>query len=65
LAPASIVAPFLYLQIISMVTFGFLVFNQLPDVWTLVGSSVIIGSGIYLVQRERTIRAEARRAAAR
>jgi drug/metabolite transporter (DMT)-like permease len=48
-----------------MVAFGFLVFNQLPDVWTLVGSSVIIGSGIYLVQRERAIRAEARRAAAR
>lgn len=65
LAPASIVAPFLYLQLISMVAFGFLVFNQLPDVWTLVGSTVIIGSGIYLVQRERAIRAKARRAAGR
>lgn len=64
LAPASIVAPFLYLQLISMVAFGFLVFDQLPDLWTLVGSTVIIGSGIYLVQRERAIRAEARRAAA-
>ncbi len=65
LAPASIVAPFLYLQLISMVAFGFLVFDQLPDVWTLVGSAVIIGSGIYLLQRERAIRAEARRATAR
>jgi len=65
LAPASVVAPFLYLQLISMVMFGYLVFHQLPDVWTLVGSVVIIGSGIYLLQRERAIRAEARRAAAR
>ncbi len=64
LAPASIVAPFLYLQLVSMVAFGFLVFGQLPDVWTLAGSVVIISSGIYLLQRERAIRAEARRAAA-
>ena len=64
LAPASIVAPFLYLQLISMVAFGFRVFDQLPDAWTLVGSTVVIGSGIYLLQRERAIRAAARRAAA-
>jgi len=64
LAPASIVAPFLYLQLVSMVAFGFLVFDQLPDVWTLAGSAVIIGSGIYLLQRERALRSKARRAAA-
>lgn len=64
LAPASIVAPFLYLQLVSMVAFGFLVFGQLPDIWTLVGSAIIIGSGIYLLQRERALRAAARRAAA-
>jgi drug/metabolite transporter (DMT)-like permease len=64
LAPASIVAPFLYLQLISMVAFGYLVFNELPDVWTLVGSAVIIGSGIYLLHREHAIRAAARRSAA-
>jgi drug/metabolite transporter (DMT)-like permease len=53
LAPAPIVAPFLYLQLLTMVTFGYVVFGQLPDAWTIAGSIVIIGSGIYLIHRER------------
>jgi drug/metabolite transporter (DMT)-like permease len=57
LAPASTIAPFLYLQLLSMVGFGYIVFNDLPDVWTLAGSAVIIGSGIYLIHRERVTRA--------
>lgn len=63
LAPASILSPFLYVQLISMVGFGYFVFGDLPDVWTLVGSGVIIGSGVYLLHRERVTRAEARRLA--
>jgi drug/metabolite transporter (DMT)-like permease len=58
LAPASSVAPFLYMQILTMVAFGYAVFGDLPDVWTLVGAAVIIGSGIYLLHRERALRAE-------
>ena len=58
LAPASSVAPFLYVQILTMVAFGFAVFGDLPDWWTLVGAAVIIASGIYLLHRERTLRAE-------
>lgn len=54
LAPASSISPFLYLQLLTMVTAGWLVFGDVPDVWTLVGSAVIIASGIYLVQRERS-----------
>ncbi|HEY8212621.1 MAG TPA: DMT family transporter [Methylocystis sp.] len=53
LAPASAVAPFLYLQLLSMVAFGFYVFGDLPDAWTLAGSAVIVASGIYLFHRER------------
>ena len=53
LAPAPIVAPFLYLQLLTMVAFGYAVFDQVPDSWTLAGSVVIIGSGIYLIHRER------------
>jgi len=58
LAPASSVAPFLYVQLLTMVAFGFAVFGDLPDVWTLVGAGVIIGSGIYLLNRERRLREE-------
>lgn len=58
LAPASSVAPFIYMQLLTMVMFGFIVFGDVPDVWTLVGASVIVASGIYLLHRERTLRAE-------
>jgi drug/metabolite transporter (DMT)-like permease len=53
LAPASAVAPFLYLQLLSMVAFGYYIFGDLPDAWTLAGSAVIVASGIYLFHRER------------
>lgn len=53
LAPASSISPFLYLQLLTMVTAGWLVFGDVPDLWTLAGSAVIIASGIYLVHRER------------
>lgn len=58
LAPASSVAPFIYMQILTMVAFGFTVFGDLPDWWTLTGAAVIIASGVYLLHRERTLRAE-------
>jgi drug/metabolite transporter (DMT)-like permease len=56
LAPASAIAPFLYLQLLTMVAFGFAVFGDLPDLWTLAGSAVIVGSGVYLFHRERATR---------
>lgn len=57
LAPASSVSPFLYFQLISMVTLGYLVFGDVPDHWSLIGSGVVIASGVYLVHRERKLSA--------
>jgi S-adenosylmethionine uptake transporter len=51
---AVIVAPMQYSQIIWAVIFGALFFNETPDIWTGVGSTVIIASGIYIVLREGT-----------
>ena len=51
-------APFLYVQILAMVAFGFSVFGDVPDIYTLMGSAVIIASGIYLLHRETRLRAE-------
>jgi drug/metabolite transporter (DMT)-like permease len=56
LAPASIVSPFLYMQLLSMVAFGYAAFGDVPDFWTIAGAAVIIGSGIYLIHRERVTR---------
>lgn len=52
-APASILAPFFYMQILGSVFFGYFVFGDLPDKWTVIGSSTVIASGLYLLYRER------------
>jgi len=52
-APASTLAPFFYSQILGATLFGFLLFNSLPDRWTVVGGAIVISSGLYLLHRER------------
>jgi drug/metabolite transporter (DMT)-like permease len=53
-APSSVLAPFLYQQVIYMALFGYLVFGDVPapGIWT--GSAVVIASGLYLFHRERS-----------
>ena len=53
LAPASSVSPFLYFQLLSMIGLGYLIFGDTPDHWSMIGSAVVIASGLYLVHRER------------
>ncbi len=65
LAPASSVTPFLYFQILSMVSLGYLVFGDVPDRWSMLGSSVVIAAGVYLVHRERVISREEKTAFSR
>jgi drug/metabolite transporter (DMT)-like permease len=52
-APAPVLSPFIYTQIAWMIVLGFLLFGDLPDRWTLAGSAIVIGSGLYLLYRER------------
>ncbi|TCT09995.1 EamA domain-containing membrane protein RarD [Tepidamorphus gemmatus] len=54
-APASVLAPIGYLEIVGSATIGYLVFDEVPGVWTWVGVAVIIGSGLYLWMRERRV----------
>lgn len=51
-APAIIVAPMQYSQIIWAILFGYLFFNEDIDLMTAIGTSVIIAAGIYIVLRE-------------
>ncbi len=53
LAPATVLAPFMYSQLAWMVLMGWLVFGQWPDRWTLAGGGIVIASGLYLLYRER------------
>lgn len=55
-APATSLAPYPYLQMVWMLALGYIVFGQLPDGWTMLGSAIIVASGLYIVQRERTLR---------
>ena len=59
-ASASVLAPFGYAQIVSMVAFGYLVFGDVPDAMTLAGALVVIASGLYLFHRERVVAARTR-----
>jgi drug/metabolite transporter (DMT)-like permease len=52
-APASALAPFFYVQIIGATAFGLTVFGERLDRWTALGSTIVIGSGLYLLYRER------------
>jgi len=54
-APAGILAPFIYTEIVWMIALGFLVFGDVPNHWTLAGVAVVIASGLYLLYRERVI----------
>jgi drug/metabolite transporter (DMT)-like permease len=60
LAPASMLAPFIYGQLVWTVTLGYLVFRDVPNRWTLAGAAVVIASGIYMFHRERRIEPEAK-----
>jgi len=53
LAPAALLTPFTYLQIVWATAFGYVVFGQHPDGWSAVGMAVIGGSGLLLALHER------------
>jgi drug/metabolite transporter (DMT)-like permease len=52
-APASVLAPFIYTQLLWSLMLGYLVFGDVPNRWTLIGASIVIGSGLYLLAQER------------
>ncbi len=54
-APASVLAPIHYLEIVSATLFGWLVFGDFPDPIKWLGISIIIGSGLYIIWRERRV----------
>jgi drug/metabolite transporter (DMT)-like permease len=55
-ATATALAPYPYLQMVWMIGFGYMVFAQFPDGWTLVGAGIIVASGLYIVHREHRLR---------
>jgi drug/metabolite transporter (DMT)-like permease len=60
LADASLLAPINYTRIVASVVLGYLMFGDLPDLYTIAGGAVIIGSGLFVIWRESQLRARAR-----
>jgi drug/metabolite transporter (DMT)-like permease len=53
LAPAAVLSPFIYTEIVLVIILGFVVFGDRPNRWTLAGASIVIASGLYMLHRER------------
>ena len=52
LAPVASIAPFEYTALVWATLLGFLVWGELPDGVTLVGVSIVVASGLYIIYRE-------------
>ncbi|MGB7076373.1 MAG: DMT family transporter [Xanthobacteraceae bacterium] len=52
LAPAAAVTPFYYLMLLWALLIGFVVWGDVPTVGLLVGSAIVVATGLFLFQRE-------------
>src|ERR1043165_262076 len=55
LASASVVVPYQYTLIIWSVVFGWQMFGELPDAYTIAGAAIIVAAGLYIFWRERVV----------
>jgi drug/metabolite transporter (DMT)-like permease len=56
LAPAAVLSPFIYTEIVLVTATGFLVFGDVPNRSTLTGAAIVVASGLYILHRERAVR---------
>lgn len=54
---ASLLAPLAFTEIIMATILGWWFFGDLPDRWTVLGVTILIGSAIYISVRERQVKA--------
>ena len=57
-ADASVLVPFSYTQLLWVSVLGFLIFGEVPDVYTVTGAAFIVASGLYTAHRERVRRSQ-------
>ena len=58
IASPSLIAPFEYTALIWSAILGYLVWNDIPDLYAIAGAFLIIASGIYIIHREAIQRAQ-------
>lgn len=57
-APAAALQPFSYALLLFATVIGYLVFDDLPDPWTILGGALVVGGGLYTLYRESLRRAD-------
>lgn len=51
-APVAVVIPFEYTALIWATLYGYVIWHELPDQWTLIGAAILVASGLYVMHRE-------------
>ncbi len=57
-AEVATITPFKYTALLWAMFYGYLIFNEVPDGWTLVGAAIVAGSGLFIVLREAQLKPE-------
>ena len=52
ISPVSALAPYDFAQLLTAVAFGIVVIGEWPDLWTWIGSAIILAASVYTVRRE-------------
>jgi drug/metabolite transporter (DMT)-like permease len=60
-APVSVVAPFDYMALVYGFLLGWMVFEEVPDWYLIVGGATVVASGLYIVHRETVVARQRRR----
>lgn len=54
-AEISAIAPFRYTVVLWAIVLGFLVFGEVPSLYTIAGSMIVVAAGLYTLHRERVV----------
>jgi len=54
-AEASVLAPTVYSQIVYITIFSWLIFGSVPDLPTIIGATIVVGSGVFIWWREKSL----------
>lgn len=61
----AVVSPFRYSVLIFAILIGLIFFDEIPNTLTMIGSLIVVGSGIYTIYRERRVTRNLAKSAAR